>query len=166
MSAGPLELYRTNIPEEWIDYNGHMNVAYYVYAFDRGVDGLAQRIGLTEEHREQTGGTIFAAEGHLTYQRELKLGDPIVISLQLLGWDRKRLHTFWRMHHAEEGELAATGEFMSLYVDLNTRRSAQMPEEIQQKLAELEAEQAGLPWPAEAGRAVKFRSSKAAGKTA
>lgn len=162
MSAEPLELYRTRIPEEWIDYNGHMNLAYYVYAFDRGVDGLMQRIGLTVEHREQTGGTIFAAEGHLTYQRELKLDDPIVISLQLLGWDRKRLHTFWRMHHAEEGYLAATGEFMSLYVNLETRRSAQMPEDIQQKLAEITAEQEGLPWPAEAGRAVKFRRSKTA----
>ena len=162
MREGPLELYRTRIPEEWIDYNGHMNLAYYVYAFDRGVDGLMQRIGLTEEHREQTGGTIFAAEGHLTYQRELQLGDPIVISLQLLGWDRKRLHTFWRMHHAEDEQLAATGEFMSLYVNLNTRRSAQMPEDIQRKLAEIAAEQESLPWPAEAGRAVKFRRGKTA----
>ncbi|HLS68718.1 MAG TPA: thioesterase family protein [Kiloniellales bacterium] len=160
MSQGPLELYRTRIPQEWIDYNGHMNVAYYLYAFDRGVDGLAARIGLTEAHRLETGGTIFAAEGHLTYQRELKLDEPIVITLQLLGWDRKRIHSFWRMMHAEEGYLAATGEFMSLYVNLETRRTSEMPQNIQQALAEISAEQEGLSWPPEAGRAVKFRRSK------
>lgn len=160
MSEGPLELYRTTIAEEWIDYNGHMNVTWYLYAFDRGVDGLAARIGLTEEHRQQTGGTIFAAEGHLTYQRELKLGDPIIVTLQLLGWDRKRIHTFWRMLHAEEGYLAATGEFLSLYVNLESRRTSDMPKNIQEALAEIAAEQEGLPWPAEAGRAVRFRRSR------
>lgn len=152
--ATPLELYRTEVPREWIDYNGHMNVAFYLYAFDRGMDGLMQRVGLDAAHREAEGGTIFAVEGHLTYQREMKLGEPLVISLQLLGWDRKKIHSFWRMHHAEEGFLAATGEFISLYVNLATRRSAVMPDSIHDALAEIGAAQVGLATPPEAGRAV------------
>src|SRR5699024_10398902 len=139
-----------------------MNVSYYLYAFDRGVDGLAARIGLTEAHRKETGGTIFSVEGHMTYQRELQLDDPIVVSLHLLGWDRKRIHNFWRMEHAEEGFLAATGEFMSLYVNLETRKSSDMPQSIQNELAAITAEQEDLPWPPEAGRAVTFHRSKTA----
>lgn len=159
MTGAPLELYRTDVPQEWIDYNGHMNVAFYLYAFDRGMDGLMARIGLDAVHREEVGGTLFAVEGHLTYQREMKLGEPLVITLQLLGWDRKKIHSFWRMHHAEEGFLAATGEFLSLYVNLGTRRSAIMPEAMQTALEEIGETHAGLAWPPEAGRAVKMRHS-------
>ena len=72
IEAAPLELYRTEVPEDWIDYNGHMNVAFYLYAFDRGMDVLMQKVGLDAAHRESAGGTIFAVEGHLTYQRELQ----------------------------------------------------------------------------------------------
>lgn len=161
MSGAPLELYRTEVPQEWIDINGHMNVAYYLYAFDRGMDGLMERVGLTAEHREKAGGSIFAVEGHLTYQRELKLGEPLVISLQLLGWDKKKFHTFWRMHHAEAGFLAATGEFLSLYVNLGSRRSTEMPESIEAALAAVAEAQGDLPWPKEAGRAVQMRKTTA-----
>lgn len=157
IEAAPLELFRTEVPREWIDYNGHMNLAFYLYAFDRGMDGLMQRVGLDAAHREAAGGTIFAVEGHLTYPREMKLGEPLVVSLQLLGWDRKKIHSFWRMHHAEEGFLAATGEFLSLYVNLETRRSAAMPDSIHAALAEIGEAQIGLARPPEAGRSVGLR---------
>lgn len=152
--AEPLELYRTEVPPDWIDYNGHMNVAFYLYAFDRAMDVLMQRVGLDAAHRDATGGTIFAVEGHLTYQRELKLGEPLRISLHLLGLDRKKIHSFWRMHHAEEGFLSSTAEFVSLYVDLGTRRSASMPDPIYGALAEIHEAQAELDRPVEAGRSV------------
>lgn len=158
-AATPLELYRTEVPREWIDYNGHMNLAYYLYAFDRGMDGLMERVGLDAAHRETAGGTIFAVEGHLTYQREMKLGEPLLVTLQLLGWGRKKIHSFWRMHHATEGYLAATGEFLSLYVNLETRRSASLPDSIHDALAAIGESQKALPPPPEAGRAVGLRRS-------
>ena len=35
--------------EEWIDVNQHMNVAYYVLAFDWGVDELWRSFGINEQ---------------------------------------------------------------------------------------------------------------------
>lgn len=159
-SEGPLELKRLSVQPDWIDYNGHMNVAYYLIAFDRAYDVFMDRIGVDQAFRERTGGTIFAVEAHISYQAELKVEAPLVLSLQLVGYDRKRLHTFMTMHHAEEGFLAATVEWMSLFVDLETRRVSKMPDEIFSKVEALGRAHAGLPRPDLAGKAITMPSPK------
>src|SRR5690242_16223579 len=117
MAEAPLETYRTTVPAEWIDYNGHMNVAYYLLAFDRGTDGLLDHLGLGGRYRAATNHSIYVLEAHLTYEREVKEGDPIRIATQLLDADGKRLHVFHRMFHETAGYLAATNELMALHVD-------------------------------------------------
>lgn len=121
---------------EWIDVNGHMNVAWYVLAFDHAVDDLWARIGITEASIRTTGGSTFAVESHVTWRRELKEAAPFVITSQVAAYDAKRIHQFQRMYHAEQNYLAATAEWMNLYVDLDTRRVATWPEAT---LAALEA---------------------------
>jgi acyl-CoA thioester hydrolase len=115
---------------EWIDYNGHMNVAYYVLAFDWGVDGLWADFGITEQHIEENQSSTFAVETHVLYKQELKLDDPYVITSQILAFDEKRIHQFQRMYHAEDGFLAATAEWLSLHIDLSARRVAPWPSDI------------------------------------
>ena len=159
--AAPLDLHRARVRPEWIDDNGHMNVAYYVLAFDRAVDTAYGYLGLDADYRHRTGGTTFAAESHVTYQRELKSGDPIRCTTQILGFDAKRLHHFHRMYHAEEGYLAATCEWLSLHVDLERRRVAPFAPEILSRFAEVMESHAALPWPEEAGRAIRRLASPA-----
>ncbi len=148
----PLELSQGVVRPEWLDYNGHMNVAYYVLAFDHACDSFLDHIGMTDAYRARSGGTTFAAEMHITYQREVMAGDPLRFTGHLLGFDKKRIHFILHMYHAEQGYLAATSEWMSLYVDLATRRVAAMPEEISSRLAEIHAIHKKLPRPPEAGR--------------
>ena len=140
------------VKPEWIDANGHMNVAYYVLAFDLAVDALWEEFGITMEYIETTSGSTFAVETHVTYQRELMQGDPYVVTAQILAYDEKRIHQFQRLYHAEERFLAATGEWLNLHVNLDTRRVTPWPEAIMSRLAEATNKQSGQTWPQEAGR--------------
>ena len=143
-----------SVPPEWIDGNSHMNVAFYLRAFDLAFDECYDRIGLTADHRDQTGGSTFAAEMHLTYQRELMQGDPLRITSQLIACDAKRMHWLQCMYHGATGYLAATAEWLLLYVDLRTRKVATMPDPLWRRLAAIQAAHAQLPAPPEVGRRI------------
>ena len=150
----PLALHREAVRPEWIDYNGHMNVAYYVLAFDHATDAFFDYLGLDDAYREETGGSTFAAETHVTYQREVREGDPLRFTTQLLDYDSKRLHFMHQMYHAEEGFLAATSEWLGLHVDLSVRRVSAMPPRILKTVAAVAAAHSRLPVPPEAGRVI------------
>ena len=150
--AAPLDLHREAVRSEWIDYNGHMNVAYYVLAFDHATDAFYDYLGLDEAYRERTAGSTFTAEAHITYKREVVEGDVLRFTTQLLGFDDKRLHYIHHMYHAEKEFLAATSEWLALHVDLNRRRVVAMPAEIETRLQAVMASHRYLPVPPEAGR--------------
>jgi acyl-CoA thioester hydrolase len=145
---------------EWIDLNGHMNVARYLQAFDQAFDEPYERVGLTTDHMQSARGTTFIAEGHITYQRELLLGDPLRITTRLLAFDAKRMHWFQCMYHRDKGYLAATNEWLILYVDIDTRRVGRMPDALLKNFEALLAAHAELPMPREVGRRVEFRQRK------
>lgn len=145
------EVIRGQVLPEWIDANNHMNVAYYVLAFDQGVDTLWSRFGLTEDYIKGQLGSTFAVESHITWQREIAEGDPYVVTSQILAYDEKRIHQFMRMYHANERYLAATAEWMNLHVDLKVRRVAPWPRIILERIADYVAEQGVQSWPEEAG---------------
>ncbi|MGI9221726.1 MAG: thioesterase family protein [Woeseiaceae bacterium] len=142
---------------EWIDYNGHMNVAYYVLAFDLGIDGLWGEFGITAEHIKQRQSSTFAVENHVHYKQELKEDDPYVITSQILAYDEKRIHQFQRMYHAQEGFLAATAEWMSLHIDLQARRVAPWPADILNGIQRVAAAQPDAPQPQEQGSTMAVR---------
>jgi acyl-CoA thioester hydrolase len=154
MIEAPFDRLRAVVLPEWIDYNGHMNVAYYLLAFDHATDLFFDHLGLDAAHRAATGGSTFAGDIHLTYQRELREGDGLRITTQLLGFDDKRLRFFQRMYHAEEGFLAATMEGLALYVDLARRKVAPFPAGTLARLAAVFAAHRDLPLPPEAGRVI------------
>jgi len=137
---------------EWIDINGHMNVAYYVLAFDLGVDALWARAGITEEYIATRNLSTFAVESHITFQAELKEDDPYRVTTQVLAVDDKRVHQFQCLYHAGEGYLAATAEWLNLHVDLGTRRVSPFPDEIRDAFIEVGKMQQGMAIPAEAGK--------------
>lgn len=143
---------------EWIDINNHMNVAYYVLAFDQGVDSLWDRFGITDQHIEEMNSSTFAVESHVIYRRELTLDDPFIVTAQVLAYDEKRIHQFQRLYHAEEHYLAATAEWMNLHVDLATRRVAPWPKTILEDIAKVAATQGNWPWPKDTGRQMRIAS--------
>ena len=146
------EIIRGNVLPEWIDVNKHMNVAYYVLAFDLAIDSLWERIGITPDHVKLANSSTFAVESHITYQQELVEGDPYFVTSQVLAYDDKRIHQFQRLYHAEKKFLAATAEWMNLHVDLQSRRVSPWPDSILSKLAEYAAGQVKQAYPEEAGK--------------
>lgn len=153
-----IEVAKGIVAPEWIDQNGHMNVAYYVLAFDLAIDALWALLGITDEYIQRTRGSTFAVESHVTYQRELTEGEPYRVTMQLLAYDAKRIHHFQRLYHADRGYLAATAEWMSLHVDLDSRRVTAWPEDVLAALGELAARQQGETLPAEVGSRMQIRN--------
>ena len=152
--AAPLTVHEDEVRPEWIDYNGHMNVAYYILVFDRGVDGLFDRLDLGEPYRLRSGCSLFAVESHVTYRAEARLGDRLRVECQLLDADDKRVRFFARMVHVRSGALAATYEGLAIHVDLATRRAVPFPADADARLRAAVEAHAALPVPREAGRAV------------
>ena len=150
----PFDEYATEIRPEWIDYNGHMNVAYYVLVFDYATEAFWNYLGIGEEYLKRTGNSTFALESHITYQGEVKLGERVRVASQLLGVDAKRLHYMHRMYHADKGYLASTLECVSLHVSLTTRRGAPFPADRMAFLERVLTAHRRLALPAEAGRSV------------
>src|SRR5215475_2317283 len=131
----------------WIDYNGHLNMAYYNVLFDRAVDETYELIGVGADYVATRRQSIFTAEVHVRYLRELHAGDPVRVTFQLLEFDAKRLHYFEQLFHAEEGWVSATSENLSLHVDLQTKKTAAFPPKVTACLARMKAAHARLPLP-------------------
>ena len=153
----PLKLHKDLIVPEWIDYNGHMNVSYYVLVFDRATDEFFDFMGMTAEYRAASNVSAFTAEMHVNYIREVKEGDEVYATTQLLGYDAKRFHYFHQMYQAEQGYLAATSELLCLFVDMSQRRVTQMPPPILDRLAEIKHSHAALPLPEQVGSVMKVK---------
>ncbi len=154
MNDAWLEDYRDRVRPEWIDYNGHMNVAYYVLAFDRASDVMFDRVGLGHAHREATNQGFFVVEAHVIYGREVLQGDPLRFEGWVVEAGERKLRYFLEMFHAEKGYRAAAAEFLGLNVDLGTRRSVPFPEGLRLRLEEAAARDRARGLPAEVGRAI------------
>lgn len=142
-----------NVQKDWIDYNGHLNMAYYNVIFDRGSDQALDDLGLGAEYARTRQFTIYTAEIHVCYVRELHLEDSMTVSLQLLDHDAKRLHTYQEIRHTD-GWLAATAETLSLHIDMAGPKVAPFPDEIAAELQRIQALHSALPKPDRAGRAI------------
>src|ERR1700742_279383 len=157
--AAPFVSSVMKVEPEWIDYNGHLNMAYYNVLFDRAVDEVYELLGLGLDYLITRRHSTFTAEVHVRYLRELKEGDPVRVSFQLLDYDQKRLHYFEELHHAEDGWLSATSENMALNVNMDAKKTAPFPADVMAHLARMKAAHASLPVPQGAGRRIAMPKS-------
>lgn len=145
------------IQDDWIDYNGHLNMAYYNVLFDKAVDQVFEKLGMGESYLKERNGSFFTAETHLCYVQELDAGMPVVVDLQLIDFDAKRSHFYQEIRHAEEGWLSATCEQLNLHVDMGIRKVAPWPEDIAANFQALMDAHSGLPRPERAGRHIEIK---------
>ena len=120
------------IVKDWIDYNNHMNVSYYLLIFDKfGADILNDTFKMGEHSAKTTGKSTMIVESNITYDRELKIDDIVDVNLVYFDHDKKRLQYKIEMIHKEKKFLASTIEALALYVDLNTRKVTEFePEKV------------------------------------
>ena len=142
------------IEPQWIDYNGHLNVAYYNVLFDRAVDEAYELIGLGPDYLKQHGHSTMVVEMHVRYLREVHETDPLRVSVQLLDYDAKRFHLFEQLLHATENWVSATCETMILHVDMAAKKVSPFPESVMRLLERMKVAHAVLPAPDGAGRKI------------
>jgi acyl-CoA thioester hydrolase len=145
---------------EYIDANGHMNVGYYTLLFDKALDLPWEQLGIYSQQLLATGHSSFALETHLTYQRELKLGDALQFKFLLLDYDAKRVHYFLQMYNAAQNYLAATCEQISICMDMRIRRSTSWSAQTLANIAALHAAHTLRPRTAEVGRVIGIRRAR------
>jgi len=108
--------------KEWTDYNGHLNVAFYVHIFDIAADVMLDNFNMGGISAKKNKKTTFVAEMHTIYKQEVQLGEEVETLVSFVDHDKKRIHYRLSMFHKEKKYLAATNEVLSLYVDLNKRK--------------------------------------------
>jgi len=159
----PYRPHRETVRPEWVDYNGHMNVAYYVLVFDHATDRFLDYLGLGADYRARTERSVFVVEAHVTFDREALEGDGVEVTTRLLDHDAKRLHLFHEMSRADGGELVATNELMLLHVDLETRRATPLPDDAGTRIAAVADARPGHPRPPRAGRSIGLDAGRSGG---
>ncbi|MFV0476043.1 MAG: thioesterase family protein [Pikeienuella sp.] len=152
-AAAPLSLSTRAVEADWIDFNGHMNVAYYTLAFDRALDEfLEDWIGNGWSFVKRARFGPMALQVQICYLGELLEGERFHVDVLLLDHDEKRMHVIASMISERTGGVAATYEVVDICVDLDTRRPAPYQGWVQARLAAMKAAQADLPRPAQTGR--------------
>ena len=124
--AAPFLTTVMQIEPEWIDYNGHLNMAYYNVLFDRGIDQMWLEFGIGPDYLKARNHSTFTVECHIRYLREIHLGDPVRVSIHVIAADEKRIHTFEELRHVTEGWIRRrrrTSRCMSTWRRARPRRS-------------------------------------------
>mmetsp|Transcript_18264 Transcript_18264/g.28952 ORF Transcript_18264/g.28952 Transcript_18264/m.28952 type:complete len:158 (+) Transcript_18264:796-1269(+) len=154
--TAPFRSSTLTVKPEWIDYNGHLNMAYYNVLFDLCADEIYAQMGFGPDYHEATGNTTYVAEFHVAYVRELHVDDPVNVTFQLIDFDAKRFHSYQEIWH-RDGWLAATGEALTLHVDQTGPRVAPMPADVLEKVTALHTAHAALPRPERVGASIGIR---------
>lgn len=146
------------IKSDWIDYNGHLNMGYYTILFDQASDDVFAMLGMGPDYQASRKLTTYTVECHIRYLRELKLGDALTATFQLISHDSKRFHGAQHLYH-REGWLAATAEMLWLHIDQSgsTPKVAPFPDDISANITALAKAQNHLEPPAFVGKPVGAR---------
>ena len=119
------------IIKEWTDYNGHMNLSYYILVFDIGAEVILSKFKMGEHSAKTTKKSTMVVETHTTYNQEVKEGDEVDVFISYFDHDNKRLHYKLEMYDKNKNTLSATTEILALYIDLNIRKVTEFePEKI------------------------------------
>src|SRR4030081_3657650 len=143
----PYQRVEGEVLPEWIDWNGHLNLAYYVVLFDRATDLLFDELGLGLDYRRNEEKGTFVVETHNLYERELLVGERVRIATQILGSDDKRLHIGHEMFRVRDSGRSATQALMFLHTASNARRVTPLPPERRERVAAWTAAHAALSRP-------------------
>lgn len=152
--AAPFVSSPMRVEPHWIDYNGHLNMAYYNVLFDRAGDHAFAAVGLGPDYVKERNASFFTLESHNTYIRELHAGDPVRIETQFLDRDPKRVHYVQQMFHAGENYLACVTELIVMHVDMGAKKSAPFPPDVMAKIEAMHEAHKALPVPPQVGHRI------------
>ena len=129
--SSPFRTKNQTVLGEWIDYNGHMNVAYYTLAFDKALDFFFEDVlnigpSFVEKNKEGP----FALKASYNYFSELLESESFFVDISILDFDSKRVHVFGEMRKDKSLELSAVFETVLMNMDLSARKVKQYPNRV------------------------------------
>ena len=151
----PLDIYRCQVIQEWVDYNNHMTEAAYLTVFGWASDVLFQFIGVDDAYRA-SGSSFYTVETHIIYEREAALNDSLKVTTQILDFDAKRLHFNHEMFNRKTDERLSTCEQMLLHVDSLAAKASQIKPSVALALNAILSKHRELTTPPEIGRIMKI----------
>jgi carnitine 3-dehydrogenase len=151
-----LQLHHAVVLPEWIDYNGHMTEHRYLQVFGETTDALLRHIGADSQYLAD-GFMYYTVETHIRHLKEVREGEKLHATTQILGADDKRIHLYHAIYRSRDEALLATGEQMLLHVDSKAGKAAPARADVLDRVKKLAAAQAGLPRPEAAGRHIGQR---------
>ena len=122
------------VKEDWIDYNGHMNMAYYVQCFEESSDFLLEHMDLGYRYAIEEQKGVFVIKCEINYRKEINLHENFIISLEELVCKGKKLIVGLKMLN-ENNETIADYKILNLNVDLETKKSSTFSPKIIAQLA-------------------------------
>lgn len=158
VAAAPLSLHRAKVRKEWVDYNGHLNDAYYMVIFSQATDAFMDHIGMDDAARRSTKTSLYTLEGHINYLLEVKEGEEVEIRTRLVRHDAKRMQLYHEMFRPDVADPVAAAEFMLLHVDTTDgAKSAPFRPEIAARLQTIQTAQDSLPPSTYSGRMIGLK---------
>ena len=142
-----LNLHRTKVNSDWIDYNGHMNVAYYVMIGDQATDKFFNFLGMGNQYIKKESRSNFALDMRVVFLRELLEGAPVIVRTQLLDYDTKRLHFLHYIEHEVENYTACLNESVGIHIDMNQREVSCFSPDILRKIESISKSHLEIPRP-------------------
>jgi acyl-CoA thioester hydrolase len=152
----PLRLYERAVPDDWVDYNGHMSEWCYLLLVGDAADAFFRYVGIDDAYRA-AGHSLYTAETHLHHLRESSAGDRLAATLQVLDAGPKSLHIFHTVRDPAAGADVATAEQLLVHVDMAAGRATPMPPWLWQRISDIKAAHAALPVPAAVGHVMGVR---------
>jgi acyl-CoA thioester hydrolase len=130
----PIKVSKGTVKEDWIDYNGHMNMAYYVQCFEESSDFLLEHMDLGYRYAIEEQKGVFVIKCEINYRKEINLYENFIISLEELMCKGKKLIVGLKMLN-ENNEMIADYKILNLNVDLETKKSSTFSPKIIAQLA-------------------------------
>jgi acyl-CoA thioester hydrolase len=140
-----LWLHEATVRPEWVDYNGHLNEAYYVLIFGDATDAFYDHIGFDDTYRRREQVSLYTIESHIRYLVEAHEGQSVRIGTILLAHDTKRLRIHHTMVRESDGETLAVIEIMAMHVDKRIVRASPMHPEIAARIAAIPPSEPAIP---------------------
>lgn len=153
----PLDLYRTKIHSDWIDYNGHMNVAYYVMIGDQATDKFFNFLGMGDQYIKKENRSNFALDMRVVFLHELLEGAPVIVRTQLLDYDSKRLHFLHYIEHESENYTACLNESVGIHINMHQREVSCFSPDILKKIESISKSHLKMPRPKQLMRRIGLR---------
>ncbi len=113
-----------------LDHMDHMNVQFYTARFDEATWHFFAALGMTTGYFKTNRRGMAALEQRTLYKKELRAGDLIRISSELIEVKSKTIRFVHRMYDTESGEEVATTELVGAHIDTDARKAVPFPDDI------------------------------------